>query len=103
MGTPPSTFETAANVKTADFTNNGTTATVVRGNAGAVASRAGTGHVNIFFPQNVESCTWVVTERNPLAAGAASIETVIGNDVQVLTADSSGALTDESFQLLVVC
>ncbi len=102
-GNPPSTFENAANVKTANVTNNGTTATVVQGNARAAADRSGTGIVNVFFPENIANCTWVVTERNPLVAGAASIETAFGNSVTVLTANGSGALTDEDFQLLVVC
>ena len=102
-GKPPSTFENAANVKTANVTNNGTTATVVQGNAGAVADRSGTGSVSVFFPENIANCTWVVTERNPLGAGAASIETAFANSVTVLTANGAGALADENFQLLVVC
>ena len=68
-----------------------------------MAQRAGTGDVNVFVPENIAKCTPVVTERNPVAAGPASIETAFGNSVAVLTANASGTLTDEDFQLLVVC
>jgi hypothetical protein len=101
-GNPPSTFETAANLKTADVTNDGTTATVVRGNAGAAADRVGAGQVDIFFPVNVAGCTWLATQSG-FPAGFASIESATGNRVRVLTSNASGTLADANFQLLVVC
>jgi hypothetical protein len=101
-GSPPSAFESAGNVKTAVVTNDGTRATVVRGNASAVASRSGTGNVDVFFPQNVSECTWIVTAI-ALSGIFANVEFGSGNEVAVLTWNTSGALVDSSFHLLVVC
>lgn len=101
-GSPPSAFELADSVKTAVVTNDGTKATVVRGNAGAVASRSGAGNVSLFFPQNVSSCTWSATAIS-VSGVFANVEFGSGNEIVVLTWNTTGALVDANFHLLIVC
>jgi hypothetical protein len=101
-GSQPSAFELAANIKTAVVMNNGTTATVVRGNDRAVADRSGAGLVNIFFPENVSDCTWIATAVS-VSTVFANVEAGSGNEVTVQTWNTSGALVDANFHLLIVC
>ena len=92
----------AGNIRTAVVTNDGTMAAVVRGNAGATASRSGAGNVGVFFPQNVSDCTWIATAI-AVSGIFANVELGAGNEVVVLTWNTSGALVDANFHLLVVC
>ena len=108
-GSPSSAFERAGNILTAVVTNNGTTATVVRGTAtpNAAAVRNGTGRVGVFFGVNVSSCTWIATQGPPAAAAVpaifATVRGVGGNEIEVDTWSTAGTLADANFHLLVVC
>ena len=106
-GSPPSAFEPAGNVLTAVVTNDGTTATVVRGNANAAALRSGTGRVEVFFARNVANCTWIATQGNPAGLAVPGIFATVGgaggNELAVVTWNTAGAQTDANFHLLVVC
>ncbi len=104
-GNPPSSFESAGNLMTAVVTNDGTKATVVRGLEGGhpIASRSGKGIVNVFFGQSIADCTWVTTPVAPLGSIFADVEAASGNEVTVITSNSSAVEVDANFNLLVVC
>ena len=106
-GSPPSAFEPVGNILTAVVTNDGTTATVVRGNANAAALRSGAGRVEVFFGRNVANCTWIATQGNPAGFAVPGIFATVGgaggNELVVLTWNTAGAQADANFHLLVVC
>jgi hypothetical protein len=107
-GSPPSAFESSGNLLSAVVTNNGSTATVVRGTAGVTANRVAQGGVEVTFPQDVSKCTWVATQGNPASSVVMSIFATVrgdGNasDVFVVTFNQAGTQTDANFHLLVLC
>jgi hypothetical protein len=61
---PASAFARASDIQTAVVTNDGTTATLVRGTAIA-ATRLGAPEVDVEFPRDVSNCTWNATAGDP--------------------------------------
>jgi hypothetical protein len=104
-GDPPSSFESARDIITAVVTNDGTKATVVRAAQGGnpIATRSGSGVVNVFFGQSIADCTPLTTAVAPLGGISADVEAAAGNEVTVITSNTSGAEVDANFNLLVVC
>jgi hypothetical protein len=112
-GQPPSAYEQASNILTAVVTNNGTTATVVRGSSGVTATRTGTGAVWVHMGRDVSNCTWIATQGNPASTfvpgdfatvrGNTSISGGSVNDVFVVTYSTTGSQVDANFHLLVIC
>jgi hypothetical protein len=118
-GSAPSAFEKASSILTAVVTNNGTTATVVRGSPGVTASKvAGPGVVYVHMGRDVTNCTWIATQGNPggdpVPAAFATVRGDVNNtstvppgspnDVEVVTFDpTTGAQVAANFHLLVIC
>ena len=91
-------------------TNNGTTATVVRGTPGTTAQFEATGDVFVTFPRDVSNCTWIATVGNPGSTPAVpEFASVRGNStagpdvVQVLTWNTSGGEVAANFHLAAIC
>jgi hypothetical protein len=107
-GSPASAFAQASDIQTAFVTNNGTSATLVRGTAIA-ATRLGAPEVDVEFPRDVSNCTWNATAGNPgNGAVAPLIATVRGDTngpdhVLVVLFNTSGLGADGDFDLTVVC
>jgi hypothetical protein len=107
-GSPPSAFESASNVLSAVVTNNGTTATVVRGTPGTTAFRSGPGNVRVVFPRDVSNCTWTATQGNPGSTFVpGDFATVRGDGtathVEVITYNTTATQIDVNFHIIVVC
>jgi hypothetical protein len=89
-------------------TNDGTTATVVRGTSGITATRTAPGEVHVAFPRDVSSCTWEATQGNPGSTFVPGRFATVRGDatashVFVVTYNNSAAETDANFHILVVC
>jgi len=110
-GNPASTFEQNSNLLSAVVTNNGTTASLVRGTAGATAERVGPGEVEVTFPRDVSQCAWVADRGEPgpvlVENGVATVRGVYQkpNVVEVVTYSVAepDKEQDMDFHLIVIC
>jgi hypothetical protein len=112
-GSPPSAFEHASSILTAVVTDDGTTATVVRGSPGVTATRDGAGIVLVHMGRDVSKCTWIATQGNPgstfvpgyfaVVRGDSNVPNGSVNDVDVGIYNTSGFQVDANFHLLVIC
>jgi hypothetical protein len=112
-GSPPSTYQSAANVMFATV-NSGTSPTIAHGRgATAVTNLDASGEYAVTFDQPIANCTWVATAGPATASPGDAILAVVRardltnhpNDVQVnlFTSFTDTETIGQGFHLVVLC
>jgi hypothetical protein len=105
-GSPPSAFELSSNILTAAVTNDGVTATVVKGTPGVTANRSAMGVVVVTFPRDITSCVYLVSTDGVSSFFSVARKRPFHTDqVEVFSFASGAAPTaqDTPFDLAAIC